>query len=182
MRKVLISIAAAGTALAFATPASAQYFPAQQQGYGYGQGYGYNQGGYNQGGYGQIRSLQARIDRVQGQLDRLAQRRAISRGEYRSLHGDSHRIEMRLRQLASYGLGQRERYDIERRIARLEQRIVYEARDGRGWGRGGDYHGNDGGYYNQSAYDRDRDGRDDRYEDDRGRKSDRHGDHDDDDD
>ncbi|MEO7635272.1 MAG: hypothetical protein ABIS38_06465 [Sphingomicrobium sp.] len=178
MRKVLISIAAAGTALAFATPASAQYFPQSQPGYGY----GYNQGGYNRGGYGQVRMLQARVDRIQGQLDRLAQQRAISRGEYRALHGDSHRIESRLRQVASYGLDQRERYDIERRIARLEQRIVYEARDGRGWGRGGDYHAGNGGYYGQSAYryDQDRDGLDDRYEDDRGRKRDRRGEHGDD--
>ena len=174
MRKVLISIAAAGTALAFATPASAQYFP--QPGYGY---------GYNQGGYGQVRSLQVRIDRLQGSLDRLVQRRMISRGEYRSLHNDSHRIELRLRQMASYGLDPRERFDIERRIARLEQRIAYEARDGRGWNRGGDYHGNSNGYYGQSAYgygyDQDRDGRDDRYEDDRGHHHDRHGDGDDDD-
>ncbi len=176
MRKVLISLAAAGTALAFATPASAQYFLQSQPGYGY----GYNHGGYNQGGYGQVRSLQVRIDRIQGELDRLAQRRVISRGEHRSLHRDSHRIESRLRQVASYGLDPRERYDIERRIARLEQRIVYEARDGRGWNRGGDYHGNNGGYYGQSAYgyDQDRDGRDDRYEDDRGRQHDRHGDDD----
>ncbi len=172
MRKVLISLAAAGTALAIATPASAQYFPQPQQAFGYGYGYGHNN-------YGQVRALQARVDQIQGQLDRLAQRRMISRNEYNALHRDSHRIEQRLRAVASYGLGQRERYDIERRIARLEQRIAYEVRDGRGWNRGGDYHGSTGynGYYGQSGYgyDRDRDGRDDRYEDDRGH------DHDDDD-
>lgn len=176
MRKVIISLAAAGTALAFATPATAQYWPQPQQAYGYGASYGYGQGSYRQ-----ARVLQARIDRIQGDLDRLAQRRAITRNEYQALHGDSHRIEQRLRAASRYGLGQRERYDIERRIARLEQRIAYEVRDGRGWNQSGDYHGSNG-YYGQSAYssrsgygyDEDRDGRDDRYEDDRGH------DHDDD--
>lgn len=164
MRNILISLAAAGTALAFATPASAQFYPQPQANYGY--GYGYNN-------YGSVRVLQARVDQLQGRLDRLAQRRIISRGEYRSLHGDSHRIEQRLRQVARYGLDRRERHTIERRIARLEQRIVYEARDGRRWNRSGDYHGNSG-YYGQSGYnyDRDRDGRDDRYEDDRGHDDD----------
>lgn len=160
MRKFLISLAVAGSALAIATPASAQYYPQPQPGYGY---------GYGQNSYGSVRALQARVDQLQGQLDRLAQRRIITRGEYRSLHGDSHRIEMRLRQVARYGLDPRERYAIERRIARLEQRVVYEARDGRRGDRWGDYHGSSG-YYGQSGYgyDRDRDGRDDRHEDDRG--------------
>ncbi len=163
MRKVIISLAAAGTALAFATPATAQYWP-QPQSYGY---------SYGNNGYGTARALQARIDALQGHLDRLAQRRLISRSEYRNLHGDTHGIEQRLRQAARYGLDQRERYSIERRVARLEQRIAYELRDNRSWNRQGDYHG--GGYYGQTGYgyDRDRDGRDDRYEDDRG------GDHDD---
>lgn len=172
MRKVLISLAAAGTALAFATPASAQYFPQPYgQPVGYGSGYGYN-------GYGQTRALQARVDRLQGDLDRLAQRRVITRNEYNALRRDSHRIEMRLRQVARYGIAPRERYDIERRIVRLEQRIAYEARDGRRWNRQADYHGYNGygesAYYGQSAYgyDQDRDGRDDRYEGGRGHDED----------
>lgn len=164
MRKVIISLAAAGTALAFAVPASAQYFP-QPQSYGY---------SYGNNGYGSARALQARVDATQGYLDRLAQRQIISRSEYRSLHGDSHRIEQRLRQIARNGFGQRERYDIERRIARLDQRIAYEVRGNRSWNRQGDYHGSNGGYYGQTGYghDQDRDGRDDRYEDDRGHDND----------
>lgn len=164
MRKVLISIVTAGTALALAAPASAQYWPQPQPAYGYGTPYSYNQGSYRQ-----VRALQARVDHIQGNLDRLAQSRVISRKEYRSLHGDSHRIEQRLRQAARYGLNPTERNDIERRIARLEYRIVREARDGNRWNRQGDYHGGSG-FYGQTAYanDRDRDGRNDRYEDDHG--------------
>lgn len=158
MRKVLISLAAAGTALAFATPASAQYYP-QPQPYGYGQGYGYGL----QHNFGQVRALQARIDRIQGDLDRLAQRRIITRGEYRRLHDDTHEIERRLRRAARYGLNPYEANHIQRRIARLEYRVARDVRDGRG-GRWGDYHGYGSGY----SADRDRDGRDDRFENDHG--------------
>jgi hypothetical protein len=156
MRKLLISMATAASALAFATPAAAQYWPAPAP-----QGYGY---GYHNA-YGQVRSLQARVDRLQGHLDRLAQRRLITRKEYHRLHEDSHRIERRLREAARFGLHPEERYGIEVRIARLEQRIARDVRDGRGF-RYGDYHGN--GTYGPYGRDRDRDGRDDRWEDDRG--------------
>ena len=47
MRKIVLSLAAVGTALAFATPASAQYYPQPQpQPYAYN---GYGQNGYNNG-------------------------------------------------------------------------------------------------------------------------------------
>jgi hypothetical protein len=166
MRKLLISTAAAASALAFAAPAAAQYWPApapQPYGYGYQAPYG---GGYGyQHAYGQVRSLQVRIDRLQGHLDRLAQRRLISRKEYRRLHDDTHRLESRLRQAARYGLHPQESYSIEVRLARLERRVARDVHDGRR-DRRGDYHG--GGSYGGYGTDRDRDGRDDRYEDDRG--------------
>ena len=67
MRKLIISLAAAGAALAFASPAAAQYYPQQNYGYGgqnygYGQQYGYGYNGYGQNNYGQVRALQVRID------------------------------------------------------------------------------------------------------------------------
>ncbi|MBA3730012.1 MAG: hypothetical protein H0W92_04315 [Sphingomonas sp.] len=152
MRKVLISLAVAASALAFATPASAQYFPVPQ-----GNAYGY------QNNYGQVRRLQARIDQIQRQIQRLDRRNILSDREARRLRQDSREIERRLRIVGRNGLHPQERYDIERRIARLEQRLFRDARDGNRWGNNG---------YNQGAYDRDRDGRDDRYEDDRGRDRD----------
>lgn len=157
MRKVTLTLAAAGAALAFAAPASAQYFPAPQPGYGYGQpGYGY---GYSQGNYGQVRSLQARVDGIQRQIEFLYQRRAISRDERNGLRSDARQVEYRLRRAASYGLNGYEARDIQNRIYRLERHVSREVRDGRGYG------------YNNRGYgypDRDRDGRDDRREDDRG--------------
>jgi len=63
--------------------------------------------------------------------------------------------------MARNGLNPNEANSINNRINRLEQRVAYEARDGNRWGR------NDGNWQ-----DRDRDGRNDRYEDDRGYRHD----------
>jgi hypothetical protein len=166
MRKVLISLAAAGTALAFATPAAAQYYP-QPQGYGYGaqpQGYGYGYG-YNNN-YGQVRVLQARIDAVQHQINRLDRRDRIRDRTADRLRDESRSIERRLHYAARSGLNPYEANDIQRRIARLEQRVQYSL--AQRYGRGG-YGYNSGYGYNNGQYaDRDSDGRDDRYENDRG--------------
>lgn len=156
MRKVLISFAAAASALAFATPAAAQYWPAPvPQGYGY--GYQHN--------YGHARALQARVDHLQREIARLAQYRMITRAEYNGLRRDSRQVERSLRARAQYGLHPQEAYQIERRIARLEAKIHREVRDGR---RGGYGYNPYGGHTGYGYVDRDRDGRDDRYEDDRG--------------
>ena len=173
MRKLMISLAAAGAAVAFATPAAAQYYPQPQpygQPYGYGAPYG-NAYGYNN--RGQVRSLQVRVDRIQRDLRRLVQVRAISPNEFRNRNEDARDIERRLRRDArdGRGLNQQEVYQLERRIARLEQRIARDVRDGRltGFGNYNTY----GQGYGYNGYDRDRDGRDDRYEDDHGYQRDR---------
>ena len=159
MRKIVISLAVAGAALVAASPASAQYYP--QPGYGspYGNAYGYNNGFRN------VRALQVRIDRIQRNLVRLARVRAISPNEFNNRTGEARDIEHRLRRdlRDGRGLNGGEIYEIERRIARLEQRIARDTRDGNRWG----YNG-----YNGQYMDRDRDGRNDRYEDDRGYRRD----------
>lgn len=144
MRKFLISAAVAAATLTIAAPAAAQWAPAP--GYGYGQGYNH---------YGHVRSLQVRIDRLQNQIRRLDQRNIISNREAARLMDDSRELERRLRRNArdGYGLNANEARAVEYRLARLEQRLFRDARDGNRWG-----------YYG----DRDRDGRNDRFEDDRG--------------
>jgi len=168
MRKFVISLAAAGAALAFAAPAAAQYYP-QPQPYGYGAPYG-NAYGYNN--YGNIRSLQVRVDRIQRELRRLAQVRAISPSEYRNRNEDARDIERRLRRDArdGRGLSGQEVSQLQYRIARLEQRIFRDTRDGRRGGYNNGYGYN--GYNNYGYRDRDRDGRNDRYEDDQGQDHD----------
>ena len=149
MRKTILTAAAAISALAVAAPAAAQWGPAP--------GYGYNHN------YGQVRSLQARVDHLQRQIRHLDRRNILSNREARRLQNDASNIEYRLRRMASYGLNYAEARDIQYRIQRLEYRIQREARDGNRW-QNGRY-----GYNQPYGYrDRDRDGRPDRYEDDRG--------------
>ena len=121
MKTALFTIGAAVSAIAFATPASAQYFP---------QARGYYQPTYN---YNHARNLKARLDYTQRELRRLAQYRMISRHEYHNLLRDSREIEYRLIRNArdGYGLSPQEAYNVERRMARLEQKIARDVRDGR---------------------------------------------------
>ena len=159
MRKVLIALAAAGSALAVATPASAQYYPQPQP---YGQAYGYN--GYGQngyGGYGQVQQLQQRIDALQSRIRWMDRANVLREHSADRLKEEARDIEKRLRKSSRYGLNPYELNSIQLRLARLEQRVQF-ASNAR-YGRGG-YGYNNGGYYG----DRDRDGRDDRYENDRG--------------
>jgi hypothetical protein len=147
MRKVVLGLAAAGAALVAATPASAQYYPQ-------GPGYGYN--GY--GNFGQVRALQARIDAVERQIRFLDRRDVVRDKRADRLRFEANEIERRLHRAARNGLNPYEAREINVRIARLEQRVQYSVARNGNYGRG--------------YYDRDRDGRDDRWEDDHGRRHD----------
>ncbi|MFL6733411.1 MAG: hypothetical protein ACJ8EY_01805 [Sphingomicrobium sp.] len=121
MRKLLITIASAASALAIAAPASAQYYPQPR-----GNAYGYNN-------YGQVRSLQVRVDNLQRQIERLDRRNVLSNKEARNLRQDSRDLERRLYQASRNGLRPNERQNIEYRLARLEQKLVRDANDGHRW-------------------------------------------------
>ena len=149
MRKFLISAAVAATALTAAVPAAAQYAPP------YGNAYGFNN-------YGQVRSLQARVNQLQRQIRQFDQRNILSNREAARLLDDSRDLERRLARSSRTGLNRNEVRAVEVRLARLEQRLQHDARDGNRWG-----DRRDGNWS-----DRDRDGRNDRYEDDRGRDHD----------
>ena len=125
MRTALLTMAAAVSALAVATPASAQYFPVSR-------GYIYHPLPYN---YGHARALKARLDYVQREIRRLAHFRMISPSEYHNLMRDSREIEYRLIRNArdGFGLSPQEAYATEWRMVRLEQRIARDVRDGRRW-------------------------------------------------
>ncbi len=154
MRKVLITVAAAASALAVAAPAAAQYYPAPQPPYG--NAYGYNNN------YGGVRGLQVRIDRLQQRIAQFDNRDRISEREARRLREELRDIERRLHRSARNGLNRQEYASITTRVQRLEQRIFRDARDGNRYGY------NAGGSWS----DRDRDGRNDRHEDDRGYRHD----------
>jgi hypothetical protein len=173
MRKLVISAVLAASTLAMAAPAAAQWSVSIGSQYGsqYGNPYGYQYGnpygsqydnayGYNNH-RGQMQTLMVRLNHIERQINMLDRRNVLSEREADRLRFQANRIERQL-QAASYnGLNSYEARDIYVRIARLEQNVRYQANDGNGYANRA-Y----GSYGN--AYDRDRDGRDDRYEDDRG--------------
>jgi hypothetical protein len=161
MRKFVIALTAAGSALAFASPAVAQYYP-QTQSYGYGgQPYG-NPYGYN--GFGQVQQLQQRIDALQNRIRWMDRANVIHDRSADRLKDEARDIEKQLRRSARYGLNPYALNNLQLRVARLEQRVqMASGRFGRGsYGYNG-YNGRDYG-----DWDRDHDRRDDRYEDDHG--------------
>ena len=154
MKKFLISAAVAAGAMTIAAPAAAQYAPGDGNAYG------------DNNNYGQVRALQARIDQIQRQIRRLDQRNILSNREAARLMDDSRDLERRLHRNArdGRGLNYNEVRAVEVRIVRLEQRVMHDARDGNRWG--------DRRYGDRDWVDRDRDGRNDRFEDDRGNRHD----------
>jgi hypothetical protein len=150
MRKTVISLAAAGTALLFATPAGAQYYPQQ---------YGYN--GYNNYGYNNRAQLRNELRQIRFQADRLAQQGRLTRREARDLFGDIASAERALYRANNPWEAQALNQRINHIRYELRRYADWDGRRGYGWN---GYNG-----YNNNGYrDRDRDGRDDRYEDDQG--------------
>ena len=162
MRILLISLAAASSALAVASPASAQYYPQPQhsqqpQGHGWGQHNPRHQ-------FMQVRQMHNRIERLRQRIHQLQRFNRLSFREARRL--DSHAIELhrRIDSAARRGFHPRERFDVERRIEGLRHAIRYESRDGNRWGWNGfDRSDNPYGYYGARHSDdgRRRDRRDD---------------------
>ncbi|GEM_PF-1211998 len=177
-RKLILGTALAVSALTAAAPAAAQYYP-QPQTYGYSQGYtqpyqqnyGYGQRyGYNNN-WGQARALMARVDQLRQQIRVLDRRNILSQREAYRLDMEAQQLRYRVGQLSQGGINRNERYDIERRLAGLEQRVRYNANDRNDWYDNGRYNdgrgtgfGGDNGWNNGDRHDgdhRDHDDRDD---------------------
>jgi len=158
MRKFVIAAALAASALTAAAPAAAQWNAPQDNAYGY-------------NNYGQVRRLDARIDAMQRQINNLDRRDILSEREASRLRNEARNLEQRLHYASRNGLNGREIYYVERGIQNLEVRIQREARDGNGR-RDAGYWRDDGRYRDGQWIDRDRDGRDDRTEDDHGYRHD----------
>ena len=126
MRKFLVSAALLASTVAVAAPAAAQWAPPAPQGYAY--GYDNN--------YGQVRRLEARVDHVRRTIRQLDRRNILSNREARRLSDEAQYLDRRINQLARNGFNRRDRYDIEVRLARLEQRIRRDANDGNRYGYG----------------------------------------------
>jgi len=154
MRKFILGLVAAGSALAVATPAAAQY---------YAQPYPYN-GSYpsNGYGYGNRGQMQNELRQIRFEADNLARQGRLTRRESRDLYGDIASAERALYRTNNPW----EARNLNEKISHIRYELRrYADYDGRRYGRYGNY-----GYngYNNGYQDRDRDGRDDRYEGDHG--------------
>ena len=166
MKKFLIVAATLATAVSVAAPAAAQYYPPQPQGYAY----GYNNQGYNTQGYnnqGRGYRLEARVQQIRREIRQLDRADRLSKREARRLDREAQFLQQRIQRLAYNGVNRNERQYVERQLAQLETRVRREVMDGNA--RYGNQAYGYNGYNNSYGYpDRDRDGRDDRREDDRG--------------
>ena len=100
-----------------------------------------------------MRALQARIDAVQWQINRLDRYNGVGEGRADRLREESRRIEHQLHAAARYGLNPYEVNNIQYRIARLEQQVQYASTNRYGrFSRGYNGYG-----YNGYHGDRDRD-------------------------
>lgn len=147
MKKFLVSLALASSALVAAAPVSAQYYRDRDDSYqdrynrgdedrydrGYNRGYG-NRYDDRYGGETFTRHnwFGQRMDRIGVEAQRAAERGLISPREQQQLGYEQQQL-WRIAQsyYASNGLDPRERDELERRLDRLERRIQYARNDDR---------------------------------------------------
>jgi Skp family chaperone for outer membrane proteins len=141
MKKLLI-LSIAGSALAMAAPAAAQY---QNQGYA-NQGYA-NQGYANAGGTVAIGNRIAQLD---ARLQAGIQSGAISRQEAQDLRLQLRQLRQLERQYSRNGLTQQERQDLQQRLRSVRQQL--RTADSGRYDQDTRYGSWDDGSYNQGGY------------------------------
>jgi hypothetical protein len=122
MRKFLIPIVAAASTLAIAAPASAQWAPPVYRNQPYNYAHGYN-------GFNFARSMEARVQRIRGDIRRLEVRRILGRGEARQLDNQAEHLQRRIFRASRNGIQPGEARRVENQIRNLEYRISREATD-----------------------------------------------------
>ena len=122
MRTFLITAAAAVSGLALATPASAQWYPAQQQGYGQ---------NYGRGHWG------AELQQMRYEMQQLSAQGRLTRSERRDMSRDIDAAHHMLRNAAYGGINNRQARSLDRQLNRLRNQLHrYADRDRRyrrGW-------------------------------------------------
>ena len=122
MRKLLIPIVAAASALTVAAPASAQWAPPvyHYQPYNYGNAFRYRTF---------ARSMEVRVQRLRTDIRALQARRILSWSEARSLERQAAHLQVRIYRASRNGIQVGEARRLENQIRNLEYRIQREARD-----------------------------------------------------
>lgn len=124
MRKFLVSLAVAGSALAVAAPASAQYYGGNP--YGYNRGYSnYGYGNYGAGYQSQqlISANRERMARMHNDIEMAVARGVMSPAEGARLHQRAAQFDRELAQLARGGMTGEEGAIFDARADRLAQEI-----------------------------------------------------------
>lgn len=122
MRKLLISVIAAASTIGIAAPASAQWAPPVYRYQPYNYNYGFNAHSY-------ARSMQARVQRIRGDIRTMDARRILSNREARALDNEARSIERRIYTASRNGIQPGEARNVENRIRRLEMHVAREATD-----------------------------------------------------
>lgn len=125
MRKYLIPIVAAASALTVAAPAAAQWAPPAYNYQPYNYGNGYN-------GHRFAREMSNRVERIRGDIREMANRRILSPREARSLEEQAGDVQRKIWRDSRNGIQPGEARRIEDRIRRLEYRVHREASDWNG--------------------------------------------------
>ena len=127
MRKIIFTIAAAASALVFASPAAAQYYGGPVYGApAYGTPYG------NAYGYGNGYQWAQEIQQIRYQANMLARQGRLTRSESRDLFRDIQSTERAINRKSRYGLSRNEARQLNERIARVRYELRrYSDRDGR---------------------------------------------------
>ena len=130
MRKFLIPLVAAGSALALAAPASAQWAPPvyRYQPYDYGNGFSH---------HAFARSMETRVQRIRSDIRQMQARRILSWSEARSLDNQARNIQYRIFRASRNGIQPGEARRLENQIRNLEWRVQREAND---WNNRPDHH------------------------------------------
>ena len=153
MRNLLIKLALAASAATFAARLPAQSFPSPPN-----WGFGYEH-------YGQVRELILRMNHVQGLIQQMDHRHQITGRSTERLIDEANTIQRHLRNDAASGLDAHQAEEMLRRVIRIEQKVhaAYAERDRR-LGTAYTYPSED--WRRDAEQDRDRNNRDDRWEDD----------------
>ena len=126
MRKFLIPIIAAGTALGFTAPASAQvtvqWAPPVYSYTPYNYGYGFNNMRFAQ-------SMQSRVARIRSDIRVMQSRRVLSYNEARNLERQAANLQNRIYRAQRNGINPREARSLENQIFNLQRRVAQEAND-----------------------------------------------------
>ena len=125
MRKFLIPIVAAASALAVAAPASAQWAPPVYRYAPYNFGYGFN-------GFNFARAMETRVARIRGDIRAMEVHRVLSWREARSLDRQAANLQERIARASRFGVSPGEARGMENGIRRLEYRVSREASDWNG--------------------------------------------------